>query len=59
MSNTNQLSEFQKFMVRNSLYGINPEPPSIEQLASLGVLKNPNTAEDCRRIWEYDGAKEN
>lgn len=43
-----------RFMLRNSLYGMNPIPPTTEQLIEAGVFKNPNTAEDCRKIWNSE-----
>lgn len=46
--------EREKFLIRNSLYGMNPTPPTTEQLIEAGVFKNPNTAEDCRKIWNSE-----
>lgn len=48
------VEEREKFLIRNSLYGMNPTPPTAEQLIEAGVFKNPNTAEDCRKIWNSE-----
>lgn len=34
-----------KFIMRNSLYGINPKPPTVEQLISAGAFESKDNKE--------------
>ena len=40
-----KIDKFNKFLLRNSLYGINPTPPNLEKLKELGAFDEEDNKE--------------